>query len=129
MLKFLNSLRTNLQKEVPKLKALSPDRFFLTSALSKEGIEPLRKALLELAQLKEREAFVISGRQKSALLIMEEAIKNCWTIFHSHDTGSLERDLLALELRRGLSALYEILGRKIDDEILDQVFKEFCIGK
>ena len=127
----LKSLIKNLQKEVPKLKALPPDRFFLTSALRKEGVAPLREALLGLAQLKEREAFVISGRQKSALLIMEEVVKNCHNIFRSPagEGAGVERDLLSLELRRGLSALYEILGRKIDDEILDQVFKEFCIGK
>jgi len=40
-----------------------------------------------------------------------------------------ERDIMALELRQGLLSLYEILGKKADDQVLDRIFKEFCIGK
>lgn len=38
-------------------------------------------------------------------------------------------DLIALELQSGLVALYEILGLTYDDQVMDRVFKEFCLGK
>jgi tRNA modification GTPase len=38
-------------------------------------------------------------------------------------------DLIALELQAGLQALYEILGLTYDDQIMDRVFNEFCLGK
>ncbi len=38
-------------------------------------------------------------------------------------------EFLALELKEGLIRIQEILGERFDDQILDRVFKEFCIGK
>jgi tRNA modification GTPase len=38
-------------------------------------------------------------------------------------------DLIALELQAGLFALYEILGQTYDDQVMDKVFQEFCLGK
>ena len=38
-------------------------------------------------------------------------------------------ELIALELQIALKALFEILGKEFNDEIMDRVFKEFCIGK
>jgi len=43
------------------------------------------------------------------------------------DTQSAE--CVALELRVALPALGEIVGIVINEDILDQIFKEFCIGK
>jgi tRNA U34 5-carboxymethylaminomethyl modifying GTPase MnmE/TrmE len=34
-----------------------------------------------------------------------------------------------LELRSALSALSEMLGEEVEEEILDRVFSQFCIGK
>jgi tRNA modification GTPase len=36
---------------------------------------------------------------------------------------------VALELRVALQALGEIVGIVTNEDILDQIFKEFCIGK
>ncbi|MGZ6479880.1 MAG: hypothetical protein ACXWQE_11285, partial [Bdellovibrionales bacterium] len=38
-------------------------------------------------------------------------------------------DLIALELQSGLRALHEILGLVFDDQVMDKVFAEFCLGK
>lgn len=38
-------------------------------------------------------------------------------------------DLIALELQSGLRALHEILGIAFDDQVMDRVFAEFCLGK
>lgn len=38
-------------------------------------------------------------------------------------------DLIALELQQALKALHEILGLVFDDQVMDRVFKEFCLGK
>ena len=119
-------LLKKLQKSAPLLKSFPSHRIFLTSALKGQGIRFLRKSLLALGDLDQTEVFVISERHRKALLVMEEALSRCLLILS--DRG-FERDLIALELRRGMAALYEILGRRIEDEILDRIFKEFCIGK
>lgn len=45
----------------------------------------------------------------------------------------LERDasaeFVALELKEALILVQETLGKRFDDQVMDRVFKEFCIGK
>lgn len=47
--------------------------------------------------------------------------------------GALRRgvgsEFIAVELKEALVALQETLGKRFDDQIMDRVFKEFCIGK
>lgn len=38
-------------------------------------------------------------------------------------------EFLALEVKEGLIRIQETLGEKFDDQVLDRVFREFCIGK
>lgn len=38
-------------------------------------------------------------------------------------------DFISFELHDAIYKLHEVLGKKFDDEVMDRVFKEFCIGK
>lgn len=38
-------------------------------------------------------------------------------------------EFVSVELKESLIALQETLGKRFDDQIMDRVFKEFCIGK
>lgn len=38
-------------------------------------------------------------------------------------------EFLALEVKEGLVRIQETLGERFDDQVLDRVFREFCIGK
>ena len=38
-------------------------------------------------------------------------------------------DLIALELQTAVRAVFEILGVAFDDQVMDRVFSEFCLGK
>lgn len=38
-------------------------------------------------------------------------------------------EFIALELHLALLALHELLGKQFDDQVMDRVFKEFCLGK
>jgi tRNA modification GTPase len=41
----------------------------------------------------------------------------------------IEPELIAVDLRAAADALGEITGVITSDEVLDQIFAEFCIGK
>jgi tRNA modification GTPase len=41
----------------------------------------------------------------------------------------LGSEFLALELKEALLAVQETLGKRFDDQVMDRVFKEFCLGK
>ena len=38
-------------------------------------------------------------------------------------------EFVAVDLRAAINALGEIIGETTTDDILDRIFKEFCIGK
>jgi tRNA modification GTPase len=38
-------------------------------------------------------------------------------------------ELAAAELQAALRRIGELLGEQIDDDVLDRIFAEFCIGK
>jgi tRNA modification GTPase len=61
-----------------------------------------------------------------------DALKNCRTalgLFASNLDLGLNPDLLAIDLREALSALDEVTGETTADDVLDRIFKQFCIGK
>jgi tRNA modification GTPase len=41
----------------------------------------------------------------------------------------LGSEFLAIELKEALVAVQETLGKRFDDQVMDRVFKEFCLGK
>ena len=38
-------------------------------------------------------------------------------------------EIVALELKSGLDALGEIIGETTNEDILDSIFSQFCLGK
>lgn len=102
------------------------DRIFFVSALTGEGIPLLRKKILSYGKIQKEDFFISNYRHYKGLKIMKESLENCLSILKN---SQAEKDLMALELRQGLLSLYEILGKQIDDKLLDSIFKEFCIGK
>lgn len=38
-------------------------------------------------------------------------------------------EFVAFELLEGLKSLQSLLGKVFDDEVMDRVFGEFCLGK
>ena len=41
----------------------------------------------------------------------------------------VDLEFLALDLYEALISIKEVLGKKFDDDVMDRVFKDFCIGK
>ena len=64
-------------------------------------------------------------RHKVLLQQAAEALHNALAAID--ETQSAE--CVALELRVALQAMGEIVGIVTNEDILDQIFKEFCIGK
>ncbi|NQT46719.1 MAG: tRNA uridine-5-carboxymethylaminomethyl(34) synthesis GTPase MnmE [Candidatus Omnitrophica bacterium] len=99
------------------------------SAQTGEGIEGLRRAIREK---------VWSGEVVSSDNIMVDNIRhqNCLKIARdrlisavSSIKGGVSPELIAADIKSGLDSLGEIIGRKVTDEVLDNIFSNFCIGK
>lgn len=98
------------------------------SAEKGENIEKLTGMLLEIVNigsLKHRDVVISNIRHYQALKSASESL-------HRVSEGlvsSLPSDLLAQDIREALHYLGEITGEVTSDEILGNIFKNFCIGK
>lgn len=99
------------------------------SALTGEGIDPLRRAIraciLEGGMEADASHAAPNLRHKGLLTEASE-------FFESAAKGAREQapmELVAVDLKSGLDALDEILGKRTSGEILDRIFSQFCLGK
>ncbi len=97
------------------------------SALEREGVAQLRSAVQALIAEDDSdgEAVVTRRRQLEAI----DQAKAALDAVLAELEGALPLDLLTGELERAVHALGRVLGREVELELLDQVFKDFCIGK
>lgn len=102
-------------------------RVFFVSALDKKvRSEVLKSLVLEFAEMQVENTVLISNARHFENL--SRALENTQRSQLVVSQG-LGAEFLALELKEALIAIQETLGKRFDDQIMDRVFKEFCIGK
>ncbi len=98
------------------------------SAKHKTNIDVLEKALLKSASLSsvnENDVIITNTRHYEALSKSYEASERVISALEKNLSG----DLLSFDIREMLHYLGEITGEVTNDEILGNIFKNFCIGK
>ena len=100
----------------------------LLSAKTGFGVEQLTNSLLNLINtgaLRNNETIVTNTRHYDALLKAFEEIQK---VKYGLETG-LSGDLLAIDIRQALYHFGEITGEITNDDLLGNMFANFCIGK
>lgn len=120
--------RTTLINKIQQsLKLSSADHILFTSALetkSRENIFTLiKKSVGSLEYLDE--AIISSSRQFEQARESFENIERSLVELQSN----MGAEFVAMYLKEALVSLQKILGQVYDDQIMDRVFKEFCLGK
>lgn len=109
------------------LKGEIPDRIFI-SAKYEQGTEKIQDILVQAAnipQIGEQDVIVTNLRHY-------EALKNALVAIKRVSDGldlDLSGDFIAQDIRECLHYLGEITGQISTDEILGNIFSQFCIGK
>ena len=116
----VNQIRQQLEELNVKLATIS--------AKEKSGIDTLKEELLSLVNtgaLRNNETIVTNTRHYDSLLkALEEIQKVKWGL----DSG-ISSDLMAIDIRSALHYFGEITGEVTNDELLGNIFANFCIGK
>lgn len=98
------------------------------SMINKEGIEELENLVSNIFETKdlEKEPVVITNlRHQKLLKSASEKLNNSLK-----DIKNLVPiDCIEVDLRSSYNDLGLIIGQAVSDEIMDKVFKEFCVGK
>ena len=102
---------------------------FEISAKTNTGISELGKELVSILKEKyllQNEAFVVTNlRHQRALSAAMEALKNARTSLKN----GLSAEFIVSDLRIALDVLGEIVGIVKSEDILNNIFAKFCIGK
>ena len=97
------------------------------SALTGEGVQELKQTLTEKVCGIEPEniEYVTNTRQQSCLSRAKLSLEQALLGARVHEL----QDLIFIDVKSSLLALDELTGELITDEILDNIFDNFCIGK
>lgn len=98
------------------------------SAKQKTGIDELKNTLLSFVNtgaLRNNETIITNTRHYDSLLkALEEIQKVKWGL-----EAGISSDLMAIDIRSALYFFGEITGEVTNDELLGNIFANFCIGK
>lgn len=98
------------------------------SAKNRQGIEALKKQLMSFVNtgaLRNNETIVTNSRHYDSLI---KALEEIQKVQYGIDTH-LPADLMAIDIRQALFYFGEITGQVTNDELLGNIFANFCIGK
>lgn len=118
-----------LDKAAPDLvDQLKEQDFIFISAKQHEHIEELKEnilALFNIKNVKTGDVMVTNLRHYQNLLQTNESL-SC--VLEGMDQG-VTGDFLAMDIRQSLHYLGEITGSITTEDLLDNIFSKFCIGK
>lgn len=108
------------------LLRLSPVAVADSSTCTPDGMDALRAALEVAALGGARHEFVVGNVRHVDALRRSAAALRCG--IDGLEAG-IPLDLISFDVRAATAALGEITGASVDDELLDRIFRDFCIGK
>ena len=111
-----------------ELKSIS-HKIIEFSVKEKKGLDELEKTVAEMFSMGEisqnDDAVVTAVRHKDALIKARDALKGA---INAIECG-IELNMTFIDIENAISALGEITGQTVAEEIVDRIFHSFCVGK
>lgn len=108
---------------------LAGDAVFEVSVLQNDGLEQLEQAIADLffgGQTADKDASYLSNTRHIALL--ENASQALGEVMDGIAAG-MPVDLVQMDMTRCWDYLGEVVGDSVQDELITQLFSQFCLGK
>lgn len=87
--------------------------------------EKIANKIIDSKLLVDDELYVANERQRELLISANESIKK---VIETIDLG-ISEDFLSIDLTQAYIDLGKILGEEIEEDIINKIFKDFCMGK
>ena len=110
------------------LEELNQEYIIPISTKDELGINEIKNAIKELffkGKINSSEVMVTNIRHKEALYRAKECLES--TLCALKDTMAI--DLASIDIRNAWSALGQINGETVEEDLIDKIFSEFCLGK
>ena len=119
-----NDLSRNLETE-----KLDPEKIIYISALNNEGFDELKskiKKMFSINQIEKLDLTYLTSSRSIALL------KKAYSILPSIKDGiknNLPIDMIEIDIKEMWNILGQIIGETYEDELINKLFSQFCLGK
>jgi tRNA modification GTPase len=117
-------------KKIYFRKKIKPKKSIIhISALTGSGIGGLLESIkkkIGLSSLSTNNTYLSTLRQKNALILCAESVCRAIDIVENQQA---DLTILSYETRDALNSVDALLGKTTTDEILNEVFSSFCVGK
>lgn len=124
-----NDLPRVLAKEDLQSKIQGDFKYIDISMINREGLKDLETEIVNRVYsgtVKQAEGvFVNNVRQATALKEAEKYLDDCLRTIEM----DMAEDFIVIDIRSAWEKLGEITGDTVDEDIIDQIFSQFCIGK
>jgi tRNA modification GTPase len=111
-----------------KIEIEEGESLLFISAKEKSGLDDLRSKLGEITvkgKFSSDDVIITNIRHYEVLLKVSESLGRVLSGLHD----KIPEDLIAIDIRQAIHYLGEITGEITSDEILGNIFRNFCIGK
>ncbi|MGI6557220.1 MAG: tRNA uridine-5-carboxymethylaminomethyl(34) synthesis GTPase MnmE [Pseudoramibacter sp.] len=112
------------------LKDHLSDNQIVLSVKSEEGLQTLKQKMVEMAvgsdSVVRKDDPIVSNVRHISLL--KQVRQNLESALESMAMG-MSVDIVAIDLKDALDNLRKITGQSLGDDIIDQIFANFCLGK
>lgn len=109
------------------LPSYLPQKIYI-SAKNKTGISELEDKIYHMLMgedFSSDSVMITNNRHKEACISADSELKKA---IEAMENG-IETDIVSINLEKAASHLGEITGMTVSDEVIDEVFSKFCIGK
>ena len=123
---LLNKVDLERKIDLDELKHL--DNFIEISAMTGFGLEDLKNKIKDLffnGEVDNESLIITNSRHKQALY---RALENCENAQNRLKKNEF-LDLISIYVTSGLRALGEITGSELEEDLVNKIFSEFCVGK
>ena len=121
-----SDLDNNLTEE--DLNFLECDNVFKISAKTGSGIDAVKSKIRDLffkGEITTNNVIVTNNRHKEALFRAYDSINSAIEVLKN----TFAIDLASIDIRNAWTFLGEITGDSLEENIIDKIFKDFCLGK
>ena len=119
-------IKSELQNKFPYIDF---DNAILFSTKTKFGLDTLTNKIEAMFLNNEidfnNEIYISNEREKQLLILATKSLDNVITSIDNR----LSEDFLTIDLNDAFTSLKKVLGEEVDDDVVNEIFSKFCMGK
>ena len=116
--------------DAEELKKELPDAVFIEASVTEgEGVSELEKTIKDMVfggEVSQKSSLIVTNARHEALL--REAKKAIGDALQLTEMGE-PLELIEIDVNQAYASLGLIIGEEVGDDIINEVFRRFCLGK